>query len=503
MGSMRHFPHAFSAYFCYNVVIPQHSRQRRATYTEDGHIVLPSLDDEILQPEVRTMDEDAAEEEVEIAFDVIDDDQEDADDALLALVNAAATDLPPLPESAVAAPRSHRHEQESIVEFAPTVTVRPTAAATAKSAPSSAPPAAASAAPKAQAKPARVTARSRKTAAVLKKVSSNVQSLTSQLLTEGSRQYRESARDTSALGSQLYAGSKSAVRLFGEFLLQPVWVPGRKAIPVQRSRGALFAMDVVRFGGTFAGIFGALFLALNYQSFWEIARARMEPLNQASLSTESPVTEELQSILVQDEQTPASAPAVSAGNNLFSYVPPVGPPQPQLIIPKLGLNVPISIPSNEPLINQDWPGLEQEIQRALQDGVVHYPGTSEPGRGGNFFLTGHSSYYPWAPGRFKSVFARLGDLNVGDEYWVYYKGDKHRFVIDSKKEVRPSDVDVLDQPTDRRMSTLMTCWPVGTTLRRLILTSVEIDPLTGDPLEVGEHSTQDILPKVRVEVLPI
>ncbi|MDD5751559.1 MAG: sortase, partial [Candidatus Peribacteraceae bacterium] len=88
------------------------------------------------------------------------------------------------------------------------------------------------------------------------------------------------------------------------------------------------------------------------------------------------------------------------------------------------------------------------------------------------------------------------------DYWVYYGGDKHRYVITEKKEVRPSNVDVLDQPVGKRLGTLMTCTPVGTTLRRLILTADEVDPVTGAPLEVGEQPVREA-PKFKMEMLPI
>jgi sortase (surface protein transpeptidase) len=48
----------------------------------------------------------------------------------------------------------------------------------------------------------------------------------------------------------------------------------------------------------------------------------------------------------------------------------------------------------------------------------------------------------------------------------------------------------------------MTCTPVGTTLRRLIITAVEVDPVSGKPLEVGEHATEQA-PKLKMEMLPI
>ena len=173
-----------------------------------------------------------------------------------------------------------------------------------------------------------------------------------------------------------------------------------------------------------------------------------------------------------------------------------------MIIPKLDLNIPLVTPSYQALLSENWEGLEKDIQDALQLGVVHYPGTARPGQAGNFFVTGHSSYYPWAPGKYKNVFARLHELNVGDEFWVYYGGDKYRYIIRKEEEVKPTNVNVLDQPVSRRTATLMTCTPVGTTLRRLILAAEEVDPLTGTSLIVGQQHAKP-LPKINVESLPI
>lgn len=311
-------------------------------------------------------------------------------------------------------------------------------------------------------------------------------------LAEGGRQFEASAKEMPRLGAALYDESTTLLGHFWYFLRQPVWVPRKNKPPRKQSRGTLFLIDVARFGGTFAVIFGALFVALNYQSFWQIAAAELDPLsNVAALSAAG-----------QDLQAHLEGADTNTRDDL-SVVPTVGPPDNRLIVPKLDLNVPIVNPPIDALLNEDWTKLEEDIQTGLQDGVVHYPGTASPGQAGNFFLTGHSSYYAWSPGNYKSVFARLSELNVGDEYWVYYGGDKHRYIVTGKTEVKPSDVHVLDQPTDQRLATLMTCTPIGTTLRRLIVAATEIDPITGAPLAVGEHATQEALPKVKVEVLPI
>lgn len=310
---------------------------------------------------------------------------------------------------------------------------------------------------------------------------------------EGFRQYRWTM---GRLLCMLQSGMQS-LRLFGQktmaFLAQPVWIPGRKGIPRQYSRGALFLLDSLRFGATFALIFGVLFLTLNYQSFGKIAVAMTDPL--ASLQDRLPVEQAAEML---SQKTPHSGDSDPA-----QFLPQIGPPNNRLLIPSLGLNVPIVIPPNDALIAEDWGRLESDIQTALEHGTIHYPGTASPGHAGNFFITGHSSYYPWATGKYKSVFARLPMLKIGDEFWIYYGGDRHRYIIQEKKEVRPTDVGVLDQPLDRRIATLMTCVPVGTTLRRLIVTAQELDPITGTPMAVGQHTAPTHAPKAPSGMLPI
>jgi LPXTG-site transpeptidase (sortase) family protein len=277
------------------------------------------------------------------------------------------------------------------------------------------------------------------------------------------------------------------------FLLQPVWIPRKRGPPKQRSRAALFMGDVVRFGATFATIFGVLFVGLNYQSFSSIIAAQIDPLSAAEDAGK------LSRMLAVD--APDADVAVARAGDLFSLVPPVGPPENRLVIPKLNLNIPIVIPSNTALIDENWTALEKDIQDGLQHGVVHYPGTARPGQAGNVFITGYSSYY--YPGPYTSVFARLAELDPGDEFWLYYGGDKHRYRIIDEREVSPTDVSVLNQPSTIREATLMTCTPVGTTLRRLVVRAQEIDVITGEVLAVGEHGQQPDLPEMKMEMLPI
>lgn len=335
---------------------------------------------------------------------------------------------------------------------------------------------------------------------VWREIRSDLLNVTGQILEEGEKQYKASFREGVLLSKGIKETVRDGAMSFKEFMVQPVWVPGRKNKPKQYSRGTLFFLDIFRFGGTFATLFITLFFVLNYQSFWSIAMAKLDPVT--SITTGKELASEMDDALAQSLTNTPSLGGID-DSSLLSYLPKVGPPENRLIVPKLGLNVPIVIPPIDSLLKEDWTKLEEEIQTGLQSGVVHYPGTAQPGQAGNFFVTGHSSYFPWAPGKFKSVFARLPELEVGDEYWVFYGGDKFRYVIEGKKEINPNDVTALDQPINKRISSLMTCTPVGTTLRRMIITAQELDPVTGQPMEVGEHQTEQALPKMNLQMLPI
>lgn len=105
----------------------------------------------------------------------------------------------------------------------------------------------------------------------------------------------------------------------------------------------------------------------------------------------------------------------------------------------------------------------------LPDGVVHVRDTAYPGDSGNTFLIGHSSGYWWQDGPYNQVFALLDKVKVGDQILVNRNGQTFEYRVTATEIVSPSKVDVLDQPTDKRMLSIMTCTPVGTSINRLIV----------------------------------
>jgi LPXTG-site transpeptidase (sortase) family protein len=68
------------------------------------------------------------------------------------------------------------------------------------------------------------------------------------------------------------------------------------------------------------------------------------------------------------------------------------------------------------------------------------------------------------------VFALLDNLEDGDDIIVFYNQKRYTYKVTDRATVKPGDVKVLESrdPSKKELS-LMTCWPVGTTLERLII----------------------------------
>lgn len=211
------------------------------------------------------------------------------------------------------------------------------------------------------------------------------------------------------------------------------------------------------------------FLLLNWSAYSKIAKSKWNEF--LGIEEISPLTEitEVDKVIKKEVLNVSGDPAIQKkqipGLNLE-----VAPSDNRIIIPRIDQNIPIVRVSSESLLKRDWNSLEKEMQEALKNGVVHYPGTSLPGQTGNIAITGHSSYFPWDPGRFKDVFALLHDVVIGDRIVVYYEQDKYVYEVDNIKVVLPQDIDVLKQTPGDRL-TLITCTPVGTNLKRLVVTA--------------------------------
>ncbi len=142
--------------------------------------------------------------------------------------------------------------------------------------------------------------------------------------------------------------------------------------------------------------------------------------------------------------------------------------EPKIIIPKINVEIPVVY--DEPSVK------EEDIQDALEKGVVHYSTTPLPGETGNGVIFGHSSNNILNKGKYKFAFVLLKQLEVGDTFYLDKDGKRYVYKIDSKNVVKPSDVSILTTRTEKSTITLVTCDPPGTSLNRLLVTGEQISP---------------------------
>ncbi len=155
--------------------------------------------------------------------------------------------------------------------------------------------------------------------------------------------------------------------------------------------------------------------------------------------------------------------------------------EPKIIIPKINLEIPVVYGTDSIA--------EDDVQDALEDGVLHYPITPEPGEVGNSVFFGHSSNNILNRGNYKFAFVLLNQLEPGDTFMLEKDGTRYVYRVFDKEVVPPNDFSVLDShPEKESIATLITCDPPGTSINRLAVYGEQISP---DPAENSESSAID------------
>lgn len=100
-------------------------------------------------------------------------------------------------------------------------------------------------------------------------------------------------------------------------------------------------------------------------------------------------------------------------------------------------------------------------RRQLLLGPGHMESTPAPGENGNSVISAHRDTY----------FRHIYELQKGDEVVVQRNGKTYKYAVLSKRVVQPTDVSVMDQTKDARL-TLITCYPtyyIGPAPERLVV----------------------------------
>lgn len=134
-----------------------------------------------------------------------------------------------------------------------------------------------------------------------------------------------------------------------------------------------------------------------------------------------------------------------------------------VLIPKIGANAQV-FPNVDPTN-------EEEYINILKQGVAHAKGTVFPGMQGTIYLFAHSTNNFWDVGRYNAVFYLLKDLQSGDDVILFFQNKRYNYKVVDSKIVNGNDVSYVQeaQHIHKEQVILQTCWPPGTTWKRLLI----------------------------------
>ncbi len=127
------------------------------------------------------------------------------------------------------------------------------------------------------------------------------------------------------------------------------------------------------------------------------------------------------------------------------------PPDNRLVIPKIGVNLPVVEGQNE--------------DAALNRGAWRIPNSSNPKEGGNTVLSAHRFRY--RPPSNLTLYL-LDKVTTGDLMIVYWQGKEYDYRVTETKIVPRENTDIAE-PTQESRLTVFTCHPLFSTKNRLVV----------------------------------
>ena len=155
---------------------------------------------------------------------------------------------------------------------------------------------------------------------------------------------------------------------------------------------------------------------------------------------------------------------------LFNTVPPVD----RIIIPSLGLDVPIV--TNENMVVTDF--AKADFDEQLEEWIVKYPTTPAPGQEGNTLLFGHTSYVVRKDNPYGTIFKDLPKLKDSTLIQILRQGNLYEYKVIDLFIVSPKQVNaqyMTYQNAGGSYITLMWCYPLGTDNKRIMVVAKLID----------------------------
>jgi len=103
--------------------------------------------------------------------------------------------------------------------------------------------------------------------------------------------------------------------------------------------------------------------------------------------------------------------------------------------------------------------------------VAEASGLAHPGQKGTTYLFAHSTDSPLNYARYNAVFYLLDKLAPGDDIEVVYQGELYKYRVSATQVTSAKDVTHLTPQDEEEILVLQTCYPPGTTWKRLVVTT--------------------------------
>ncbi len=194
-------------------------------------------------------------------------------------------------------------------------------------------------------------------------------------------------------------------------------------------------------------LFFAPILILESRPIISQAWEQLKPSLQAKPSTKNQMLE----IIGKIESTPE--PKIMSEEDVFS-----------INIPDLDINS-LVVPNVDA-------GSEKDYTQALKKGIAHAKGSGLPDQlaeNKTIYLFAHSTDSPWNILRYNAQFYALKDIKPGQEINLTFWGESYTYYVKETMVVAADDTRIIQPQTEKEMLILQTCWPPGTTSKRLLV----------------------------------
>lgn len=133
-----------------------------------------------------------------------------------------------------------------------------------------------------------------------------------------------------------------------------------------------------------------------------------------------------------------------------------------LEIPKIGVTAPVIVAENS---DQNY--FDKELDR----GVVIFPNSVLPGGVGQTIVLGHSAPSNWPKINYDGVFSRITELKDGDEIVLYFNNEKYSYFVNDKIFLEKGEEIPNNETSSDNTLLLISCWPPGKNIQRIIIKS--------------------------------